>query len=81
MVVFGRGLLGGGQEAGDEVGLIQAARDVFTSSMSTPFTISAIKVLAAAVLAALVMRDTRPEPGAESGTAAAPAEEEPGLVA
>ncbi|MGY3058124.1 hypothetical protein ACVWZD_002369 [Streptomyces sp. TE3672] len=35
----------------------------------------------APVLAALVMRDTRPEPGAESGTAAAPAEEEPELVA
>ncbi|MFJ5194063.1 hypothetical protein ACIQCQ_18435 [Streptomyces sp. NPDC088394] len=52
MVVFGRGLLGGGQDAGDEAGLIRAARDAFTSSMSTPFTISAIGVLAAAVLAA-----------------------------
>ena len=42
--------------------------------MSTTFTISAIGVLAAAVLAALVMRDTKPAP------AAVPAEE-PELVA
>ena len=43
--------------------------EAFTASMSTTFTISAIGVLAAALLATLVMRDNKPEP------AAAPAEE------
>lgn len=64
-----------------DTGLIRAARDAFTSSMSTTFTISAIGVLAAAALAALVMRDTRPEPGPESGTTAPSTEEKPELVA
>ncbi|MER5635853.1 MFS transporter [Kitasatospora sp. NPDC002227] len=41
-------------------GLVHSARAAFTSAMSTTFTISAIGVLAAAVLAALVMRDDRP---------------------
>ena len=41
-------------------GLAQAARQAFTTSMSATFTISAIGVLAAALLAFLVMRDTRP---------------------
>lgn len=40
-----------------DTGLARAARDAFTSSMSTTFTISAIGVLAAAVLAGVVMRD------------------------
>ena len=40
--------------------LIRAARDAFTSSMSATFAVSAVGVLAAAILAALIMRDTRP---------------------
>ena len=46
-----------------------AAREAFTASMSATFTVSAIGVLAAAVLATLVMRDAKAE------AAAAPAEE------
>ncbi|MEU6877720.1 DHA2 family efflux MFS transporter permease subunit [Streptomyces sp. NPDC046712] len=66
-----------------DAGLINAAREAFTTSMSATFTISAIGVLAAAVLAAVVMRDTKPaaketeaaaetaeaSEGAEAGTA------------
>jgi EmrB/QacA subfamily drug resistance transporter len=52
--------------------LVHAARQAFTISMSATFTISAIGVLAAALLAFLVMRDAKPS--------AAPAEE-PELVA
>ncbi|MFC8917598.1 MFS transporter [Streptomyces sp. NPDC057116] len=51
-----------------DAGLVRAAREAFTTSMSTTFTISAIGVLAAALLATLVMRDTKP--------AAAPATDE-----
>ncbi len=40
-------------------GLVQAARQAFTASMSATFTISAIGVLAAAVVAYLVMRETK----------------------
>ncbi|GII56865.1 hypothetical protein Pth03_52540 [Planotetraspora thailandica] len=43
-------------------------------SMSTTFTVGAIGVLAAALLSALVMRGTKPEPAAAPG-------EEPTLVA
>lgn len=39
--------------------LIHAARQAFTTSMSATFTISAIGVLAAALLATLVMRDVK----------------------
>ena len=52
-----------------DAGLVHAARAAFTASMSATFTVSAIGVLAAALLATLVMRNTKPEP------AAAPAEE------
>ena len=52
-----------------DAGLVHAAREAFTASMSATFTVSAIGVLAAALLATLVMRNTKPEP------AAAPAEE------
>jgi hypothetical protein len=61
-----------------DTGLVHAARQAFTASMSVTFAVSAIGVAAAALLAALVMRDTKPEP------AAAPAQEpaeEPELVA
>jgi EmrB/QacA subfamily drug resistance transporter len=61
-------------KAHGDTGLIHAAREAFTTSMSTTFAISAIGVTAAALLATLVMRDTKPEP------ARAPAEE-PSLVA
>lgn len=42
--------------AGGDPALFATARDAFTSAMSTTFTISAIGVVAAAVLAAVVMR-------------------------
>ncbi|MFF1903200.1 MFS transporter [Kitasatospora sp. NPDC058218] len=42
--------------------LVHAAREAFTSSMSTTFTISAVGVLAAAVVATLVMRDKKADP-------------------
>lgn len=52
--------------AGGDTGLVRAAREAFTASMSTTFTISAVGVLAAAVVATLVMRDRRTGPaGAE----------------
>ncbi|WP_328482004.1 MFS transporter [Streptomyces sp. NBC_00377] len=47
--------------AGQDTGLVRSAREAFTASMTTTFTVSAIGVLAAAVLAALVMRDRKPE--------------------
>ena len=47
-----------------DAGLIHAARQAFTASMSATFTVSAIGVLAAALLATLVMRTTKPEPAA-----------------
>ncbi|WLW53622.1 MFS transporter [Streptomyces sp. YU58] len=43
--------------ANGDSALVRAARDAFTASMSTTFTVSAIGVLVAAVLATLVMRD------------------------
>ncbi|MDQ0683721.1 hypothetical protein QFZ56_002684 [Streptomyces achromogenes] len=53
--------------AGGDRTLVREAREAFTASMTTTFTISAIGVLAAAVLAALVMRDTTPrQPVAEA---------------
>ncbi|MDX3576772.1 MULTISPECIES: MFS transporter [unclassified Streptomyces] len=53
--------------AGGDGTLVRAAREAFTASMTTTFTISAIGVLAAAVLAALVMRDAAPrQPVAEA---------------
>jgi predicted MFS family arabinose efflux permease len=55
----------GGAVAGGDPGLVAAAREAFASSMSTTFTVSAVGVLAAAVLAALVMRDKKPAPAAE----------------
>ncbi len=58
-------------------GLVRAAREAFTASMSTTFTVSAIGVLVAAVLAAVVMRDGKKRPqerqagsGAGSGSEA-----------
>ncbi|MBG0566260.1 MFS transporter [Actinoplanes aureus] len=50
--------------AGDPA-LAAAAREAFTSAMSTTFTISAIGVVAAAVLAAVVMRGRKPAPERE----------------
>ncbi|GCB47596.1 hypothetical protein SNL152K_4901 [Streptomyces sp. NL15-2K] len=75
-----------GGDSGDS-GLIRAAREAFTASMSTTFTVSAIGVLAAAVLATLVMRDGKGEQasgvdsGAESGVEGADSAKEAELVA
>ncbi len=55
-----------------DAGLIHAAKQAFTASMSVTFTISAIGVLAAALVATLVMRDTKMQ--------AAAAAEQPELV-
>jgi Na+/melibiose symporter-like transporter len=68
--------------AGGDTGLVRAAREAFAASMSTTFAISAIGVLAAAVVATLVMRDRRPETAPGTGTEPARAgSEEPELVA
>ncbi|MFD0400516.1 MFS transporter [Kitasatospora sp. NPDC127121] len=45
--------------ANGDAGLVWTVREAFTSAMSTTFTISAIGVLAAAVVATLVMRDRK----------------------
>ncbi|MFF1542538.1 MFS transporter [Streptomyces sp. NPDC058291] len=50
--------------AGQDAGLVRAAREAFTASMTTTFAVSAIGVLAAAILATLVMRDGKPRPPA-----------------
>jgi MFS family permease len=57
-----------------DTGLVHAAREAYTASMSATFAVSAIAILAAALLATLVIRNTKPDP------TAAPAEE-PELVA
>ncbi len=63
--------------AGGDAGLARAAREAFTASMSTTFTVSAIGVLVAAVLAAVVMRDGKGEPAGagEQATASDSAKE------
>ncbi|MFE0101387.1 MFS transporter [Streptomyces sp. NPDC059009] len=43
-----------------DTGLVDSARDAFSSAMSTGFTVAAAAVLAAAALALFVMRDSRP---------------------
>jgi hypothetical protein len=50
-------------------GLVHAARAAFTASMSVTFTVGAIGVLVAAVLATVIMRNTKPEPAAASAPA------------
>ncbi|MFD7438026.1 MFS transporter [Streptomyces sp. NPDC059861] len=55
--------------------LIHTAREAFTSSMSTTFTLSAIGVLTAALLATLVMRDRGPSSPADPAPAQHPAKE------
>ena len=52
-----------------DTSLVHAARQAFTASMSATFTVSAIGVLVAALLATLLMRNTKPQP------AEAPADE------
>ena len=56
-----------------DAGLVHAARVAFTASMSVTFTVSAIGVAAAALLAALVMRDTKPSPAQPAVAPAQPA--------
>ena len=53
-----------------ETGLVHVAREAYTASMSATFTVSAIAILAAALLATLVIRNTKPQP------APAPADEQ-----
>jgi EmrB/QacA subfamily drug resistance transporter len=60
-----------------DASLVHAAKAAFTASMSVTFTVSAIGVLAAAILATLVMRNTKPV--APAATAAE--HEQPELVA
>ncbi|MFI7497727.1 MFS transporter [Streptomyces sp. NPDC049687] len=58
--------------ANGDPALIHAAREAFTTSMTTTFTVSAIGVLAAAILATLVMRDRKPKEEAAEAVAKAP---------
>ncbi|SOB82196.1 MFS transporter [Streptomyces sp. 1331.2] len=64
--------------AGGDTGLVRTAREAFTSAMSTTFTVSAIGVLSAALLAVLLMRDrkagTAADPQSAEGAAAEAAE-------
>ncbi|MFJ3302167.1 hypothetical protein ACIPSA_03435 [Streptomyces sp. NPDC086549] len=57
---------GASATAHGDAGLVHAAREAFTSSTSTSFALSALGVLAAAILATVVMRDGKPEQPAES---------------
>ncbi|ANS66574.1 integral membrane efflux protein [Streptomyces lincolnensis] len=59
--------------ADGDAGLVRAAREAFTASMSMTFAVSAIGVLVAAVLAALVMRDGKGGRGAGGDRAGAAA--------
>jgi predicted MFS family arabinose efflux permease len=73
-----RGSIAGALSAArGDAGLIHAAKAAYTTSMSVTFTVSAIGVLAAAIVATLVMRGTKPAPA----PAAAEAELEPELAA
>ncbi|MEO3750107.1 MFS transporter [Streptomyces sp. B6B3] len=62
---------------GDDPGLVQVAREAFTTSMSTTFTISAIGSLAAALLATLVMhgKKAKAQPAALAKPGDGPGEE------
>ncbi|MDH6625224.1 EmrB/QacA subfamily drug resistance transporter [Streptomyces sp. LBL] len=51
--------------ADGDSGLVREAREAFTASMSTTFTVSAIGVLVAAVVATLVMRDCKEGSGGQ----------------
>ncbi|MFF4582171.1 MFS transporter [Streptomyces sp. NPDC001389] len=57
-------LAGALASAHGDPGLVRAAREAFTSAMATTFTLSAAGILAAALLAAVVMRDQKPAPAA-----------------
>ncbi|MFD9390570.1 MFS transporter [Streptomyces sp. NPDC060000] len=62
--------------AGQDASLVREAREAFTASMTTTFTVSAIGVLAAAILATLVMRDRKPEqPAAAEARVEGPVEQ------
>ncbi|MED7954713.1 MFS transporter [Streptomyces sp. BE303] len=52
-------IVGALAEAKGDAGLAHAAREAFTSAMSTTFTVSAVGVLAAALVATIVMRDKK----------------------
>jgi EmrB/QacA subfamily drug resistance transporter len=57
-----RSITGAFAIAHGDAGLIHAAREAYTAAMSTTFTVGAIGVLAAAILATLVIRNAKPEP-------------------
>ncbi|MER7753564.1 MFS transporter [Kitasatospora sp. NPDC097643] len=57
-----------------DAGLVRTAREAFAEAMSTTFTVSAVGVLAAALVAALVMRDRKAEAEAEAGAGSEPVE-------
>jgi hypothetical protein len=57
-----RSITGAFATAHGDAGLIHTAREAYTAAMSTTFTVSAIAIVAAAVLATLVIRNARPEP-------------------
>ena len=55
-----RSITGALATAHGDAGLVHAAREAYTAAMSATFTVSAIGVLAAAILATLVIRNTKP---------------------
>jgi len=59
--------------ANGDSGLVRAAREAFTDSMSTTFMVSATGVLVAAVVATLLMRDDRTGGDEGAGSEAEPA--------
>lgn len=63
-----------------DAGLVRAAREAFTHAMSTTFMVSAVGVVAAGVLAAVVMRDGKPG-AAEAPVSGEEAAGEPELAA
>jgi len=63
-----------------DAGLVRAAREAFTHSMSTAFMVSAVGVVVAGVLAAVVMRDGKRD-AAQTPAAAEQEAGEPELAA
>ena len=63
-----------------DAGLAVTARHAFTSSMSVTFAVSAFGVLAAAIVATLVMRDSKPAAAPQAPVTQAPATEAPAQV-
>ena len=79
VVAEGDRLLATASARGD-AGLAVTARHAFTSSMSVTFAVSAFGVLAAAIVATLVMRDSKPAAAPQAPVTQAPATEAPAQV-